>query len=172
MFEGRGGPRRGVRCARWLLTPFVVLAGGLALAPALAQAGQGNSTTPTFPTAARVGDKDLDASINIVNSSSLPESVGASTICNFGDPGQCAGDEGITLIASCGQIDPVNVRTCTGPDPNVFALASPPVGAAGSGCADVAFDVTIVDESLGKWLYAEKRGAYLVEFGRDLHDRV
>jgi len=153
MFEGRGGTRRGVRCARWLLTPFVVIAGGLALAPALAQAGQGNSTTPTFPIAARVGDKDLDASIDIVNASSLPQSLGPSTICNFGDLEQCGGDEGITLVPSCGQIDPAGVRTCTGPDPNVFAVSSVPVGAAGSGCADVPFDVTIADASLGKWRF-------------------
>jgi hypothetical protein len=158
MVRGRGGTRRGVRCARWLLTPFVVLAGGLALAPALAQAGQGNSTTPTFPVTARVGDKDLDASIDIVNASSLPQSLGSSTICNFGDPGQCAGDEGITLIPSCGQIDPVNVRMCIGPDPNVFALASAPVGAAGSGCADVPFDVAIADAALGKWRFTPQNG--------------
>jgi len=158
MFEGRGGTRRGAQCARWLLTPLVVSAGGLALAPALAQAGQGNSTTPTFPVTAKVGDKDLDASIDILNASSLPQSLGPSTICNFGDPGQCGGDEGITLVPSCGQIDPAGVRTCTSPDPNVFALASPPVGAAGSGCADVPFDVTVADAPLGSWRFTPQNG--------------
>jgi len=152
------GMCRGPGCGRWLLTSFGVIAGGLALAPALAQAGQGNSTTPTFPIVARVGDRTLDASIEIVNASSLPQSVGPSTICNFGDQGQCAGDEGITLVPSCGQIDPAGVRTCTGPDPNVFAVSAVPVGAAGSGCANVAFDVTIADAALGKWRFTPQNG--------------
>jgi hypothetical protein len=136
----------------------LVIVGCLALAPGAAQAGQGNSTTPTFPTDARVGDMGLDASISIINTSTLPQSVGPSTICNSGDGGQCAGDEGITLIPSCGELDPT-VRTCPGADPGVFAIASTPVGAEGSGCAGVFFDVTVADATLGKLRFTPQNGA-------------
>lgn len=142
MSAGHGGARR----ARWLLTPLAVIAGCLALAPGAAQAGQGNSTLPTFPITAQVGDADLDASIEIVNRSSPPQDGGPSTICNFGDAGLCAGDEGITLIPSCGEND--GAASCTAPDPGVFEVTSTPVGAAG--CAGTLFAVTVADAALGK----------------------
>ncbi|MGH2944524.1 MAG: hypothetical protein ACRDLN_17315, partial [Solirubrobacteraceae bacterium] len=116
---------------RWLLTPAAVIAGWLVLAPAIAQAGQGNSTTPTFPVAATVGDSALDASIEILNRSTAPQADGTSTICNLGDAGLCAGDEGITVVPSCGQVNQA-ILACGAADPGVFAIASTPTGAAGS----------------------------------------
>ena len=145
---------------RWLLTPVAVLAGSLALAPASAQAGQGNSTTPTFPIGAKVGDVGLDASIEILNASTLPQSAGPSTICNFGDSGQCAGDAGITLVPSCGQINPAGTG-CTGPDPGVFAVTSVPVGAAGSGCEGIPFVVVVADAALGTLRFTPQNGEHI-----------
>ena len=145
--------------ARLLITSVVVI-GGLALAPAAAHAGQGNSTTPTFPIGATVGDTNLDASIEIFNQSTLPQSGGTSTICNAGDPGLCAGDQGITLVPSCGIVDPT-ILSCTGPDPGVFAVTSAPVGAAGSACAGVVFDVTVVDPATGRLRFTPQGGAHV-----------
>lgn len=157
MFGGYGRALRARRSVRWLLPPVAVLAGSLALAPASAQAGQGNSTTPTFPSAAKVGDVGLDASIEILNASTFPQSTGPSTICNFGAGGQCAGDAGITLVPSCGQISPAGTA-CTGADPGVFAVTSVPVGAAGSGCEGITFDVTVVDTALGTLRFTPQNG--------------
>lgn len=157
MFGGYGHARRARRSVRWSLTAVAVLAGGVALAPASAQAGQGNSTTPTFPIGAKVGDVGLDASIEILNASTLPQSVGPSTICNFGDSGQCAGDAGITLVPSCGQINSAGTG-CTGPDPGVFAITSVPVGSAGSGCEGIPFVVTVADAALGTLRFTPQSG--------------
>jgi hypothetical protein len=160
MSAGYAVTLRPMRSGRWLVTSLAVIAGCLALPVAVAQAGQGNSTTPTFPVGAKVGDTAIDASISIVNSSTPPQSGGTSTICNVGDAGQCAGDEGITLVPSCGLIDPM-VRTCTGPDPGVFGVTSPPVGATGSGCAGIPFDVTVADATLGKLRFTPQNGVHI-----------
>jgi hypothetical protein len=130
--------------------------GCLLLAPA-AHAGQGNSTTPTFPVASNVGDTELDASIEILNVSTPPQSGGTSTICNVGDTGLCAGDQGITLVPSCGAVDP-SLLTCTRPDPDVFAVTSTPTGAAGSACAGVVFDVVVVDAAVGRLRFTPRGG--------------
>ncbi len=148
------------RGARWLLTPLAVIWGCLALVPAAAQAGQGNSTTPTFPVGATVGDTGLDASIEIANQSTPPQSAGASTICNFGDAGLCSGDDGITIVPSCGQINQ-GILACSGPDPGVFVVTSTPTGAVGSGCAGTLFDVTVADVALGKLRFTPQGGAHI-----------
>jgi hypothetical protein len=160
MFVGYGQPFRARQSVRWLLTPVAVLAGSLALAPVSAQAGQGNSTTPTFPIVAKVGDVGLDASIEILNASTPPQSIGPSTICNFGDGGQCAGDAGITLVPSCGQINPAGTA-CIGPDPGVFAVTSVPVGAAGSGCDGIPFVVTVADAALGTLRFTPQNSQHI-----------
>jgi hypothetical protein len=143
--------------ARWRLPPLAAISATVVLAPAAAHAGQGNSTTPTFPVAAAVGATALDASIEIVNQSTPPQSNGTSRICGYGEAGLCAGDGGITLVPSCGQIDAA-ILTCSKPDPDVFAVTSTPVGAVGSGCAGTVFDVEVADPALGKLRFTP-RGA-------------
>jgi hypothetical protein len=133
----------------------------LALVPAVAQAGQGGSATPTFPTDLTVGQTGLPASLVLKNESTFPQNVGTSTICNFGDGGQfCGSDRGITLIPSCARFDS-SLRTCDAPDPGVFRLSPTAVGAAGSGCQGQMFDVTEVDAALGLVRFTPQGGAHV-----------
>lgn len=136
------------RRARHLLVTIALVAAGCAAAPASALAGVGLGMAPTFPTNSTVGDSGLAASLTITNNNTAPDV--SATVCNAGDTLPCpAGDEGITLIPSCGAQGAFSA--CTSADPGVFQISSTATGGAGTACPGTAFTVSAVPgDTFGK----------------------
>jgi len=101
----------------------------------VAEAGLGAAATPTFPTTVTVGNTGLAASIQLRNDNTLPNT--SSTVCNVGDKLPCpAGELGITLIPSCGQLGLFSeCAAIGGADPGVFQVSATALGAAGTSTA-------------------------------------
>ncbi|NND75794.1 MAG: hypothetical protein HKN44_12390 [Ilumatobacter sp.] len=140
----------------------------LTFVPSVAQAGVGNSATPTFPTLVTVGQTNVPASIMFTNTNTAPNTADANTVCNFGDAAPCpAGDPGITLIASCGQQGGFTGCQTAGFDPGVFDISSTGTGAAGTECAGISFDIDLSDAASGRVRFTPTGGANVVLSARD-----
>ena len=119
------------------------------LAVATAHAGLGVGAAVNFPVQVTVGDAGLPASIQLQNNNTLPDTSG--TVCNFGDAFPCpAGDPGITLIPSCGQIGAFSACVPAGADPGVFQVSTSGLGATGTACAGVTFSIDLIDPVFGQ----------------------
>ena len=124
-----------------------------------AQAGVGAGATPTYPTVVTVGQTGVPTSIEVRNLNTTPDENNTNTVCNFTDPFPCfIGDPGITHIPSCGGLGAQSV--CAVADPGVFALVGPFVGVAGTACAGMTFNITLIDPTFGPVpLHAHRRAA-------------
>ena len=135
---------------RWMVLILVSL-GCLALMPGTALAGVGAQSTPTFPALVSVGTAGVTASIQVANFNSAAEAGATNTVCNFGDASPCpAGDPGITLIPSCGALGAFSTCAASGKDPGVFQVSATGTGAAGTACAGMVFDITMIDPAYGQ----------------------
>ena len=118
----------------------------LLLAAPNAHAAATLSVSPSFPSPVRVGEVNRPASISLTNANTDPDV--ALTVCNVGDVGPCLGNEGVTLLPSCGG---QNFTTaCNAFDPGVFEVHTPAVGRAGTACAGMEFTAAIIEPSTGK----------------------
>ena len=76
-------------------------------------------------------------------------------MCNVGDALPCpAGELGITLIPSCGQLGLFSECAIGGADPGVFQVSASAAGAAGTSCAGMQFAVTLIDPAFGRLRFA------------------
>jgi hypothetical protein len=138
-----------------------LIAGCCLAAPGSALAGVGLGMAPTFPTNSTVGDAGHAASLTITNLNTAPDAQ--ATVCNAGDATPCpAGEEGITLIPSCGAQGAFSA--CTSGDPGVFRISSTATGAAGTACAGINFAVSqpVAGEPFGKVHFLPIGGAHVV----------
>ncbi|MGH9279907.1 MAG: hypothetical protein ACRD12_17640, partial [Acidimicrobiales bacterium] len=102
---------------------------------------------PQFPTRVTLGSTGIPGSINLINGSSPPHATAALTVTE------------LTLVPACGNFTP----TCAGAaDPRVFELDSRGTGGAGTGCAGVSFDVTVIDTTTGRVRFSRTDGAPLL----------
>ncbi len=125
-----------------------------------AQAGVGANAAPTFPTLVTVGQTGIPASIEVGNQNTPPNAGATNTVCNFGDPFPCpAGEPGITLIPSCGQLGAFSVCSPAGADPGAFVIPAVAQGRAGTACAGMLFDVTQIDATFGTLRFTPQGGA-------------
>jgi hypothetical protein len=128
--------------------------------PAAAQAGVGASAVPSFPAAVTVGNTGVPASVELRNSNNDADAGATNTVCNFGDGFPCpSGDPGITLIPACAQLGAFS--TCTGPEPGVFRISDTATGAAGTACAGMAFNVSLIDPATGQVRFTPQNGAHV-----------
>ena len=129
-------------------------AGGLAclaltLAPAGAEAGMGASAVPNFPADVTVGNVGVPAVIELRNTNTDVNAGQTNVVCNFGDGAPCpAGDPGITLIPSCSRLGAFSA--CTGAEPGVFRISDLATGQAGTACAAMVFNVSLIDPANGQ----------------------
>ena len=142
-----GDPRTGSSpLARCLIALVAVSVSVLLTWSGSADAGYGAAAAPTFPAVVTVGDTGQPASIQLSNNNSAPNAGDINTVCNFGDAFPCPlGDPGITLIPACGQLGDFSTCVPTGADPGVLQISPTAVGAAGTACAAMVFDVTPID---------------------------
>jgi hypothetical protein len=137
------------RALRCVIALVVVPVSIVSFAPGIATAGLGAGAAPSFPASVTIGDTGVAATIQIENDNTPPNT--SSTVCNFGDALPCpAGDPGITLIPSCGQLGAFSECAPAGADPGVFQISPVAVGAAGSACAGMQFAVTLINPALGR----------------------
>ena len=148
------------------LVAIAVAAISVLLVPSIASAGIAASAGPTFPTAVTVGQTGVAASIAVTNQNTTPNTADVNTVCNSGDPAPCpSGDPGITLIPSCGVLGSFSVCAPTGADPNVVQVAPTGVGDAGTECAGMVFDVTLIDPAFGQLRFTPQGGAHVTLTG-------
>ena len=130
---------------------ILVSLGCLALMPGTALAGVGAGAVPTFPSQVTAGQTTVSASITMSNANTPPNESATNTVCNFGDVLPCpAGDPGITLIPSCGALGAFSTCAASGKDPGVFQVSATGIGAAGTACAGMVFDITMIDPAYGQ----------------------
>jgi hypothetical protein len=138
-----------VRALRCIVAIVVAPLAVSCFGPGNASAGLGAGATPSFPSLVTIGETAVSATIQLENDNTAPNTT--STVCNFGDALPCpAGDPGITLIPSCGQLGAFSACTPAGADPGVFQVSAAAVGAAGSACAGMPFAVTLIDPAFGR----------------------
>ena len=144
----------------------------LLLLPATAaQAGVGASAVPSFPTSVMVGNAGLAATIEVRNTNNDANVGDTNTVCNFGDGAPCpAGDPGITLIPSCAQLGPFSA--CATPDPGVFRVSDTATGEAGTACAGIVFNVSLVDPASGQVRFTPQGGAHVTLAGAGAACRI
>jgi hypothetical protein len=142
-----GDPRRGsLSLARCLVALVVVSVSVVLTWSGSASAGYGAAAAPTFPSVVTVGNTGVPASVQLSNNNSGADINSINTVCNFGDAFPCpAGDPGITLIPACGQLGTFSECVPTGADPGVLQISPTAVGAAGTACDGMIFDVTAID---------------------------
>ncbi|MDP9464990.1 MAG: hypothetical protein M3P52_10225 [Actinomycetota bacterium] len=115
----------------------------------IADAGLGAGATPSFPSVVTVGATSVPAAIQLENNNTTPNT--GSIVCNFGDAFPCpAGDPGITLIPSCGQLGEFSKCTSGGADPGVFQVSATATGDVDSDCPGLSFAVTLIDPEYGR----------------------
>ena len=161
-----GDPRTGssafVRCVLVLAT--VSLAVVLAWSGS-ASAGYGAAAAPTFPSVVTVGDTGVPAYVQLSNNNSDPNTTDINTVCNFGDAFPCPlGDPGITLIPACGILGSFSACVPTGADPGVLQISPTAVGAAGTACDGMVFDVTAIDPAtniFGQMRFTPQAGGHV-----------
>ena len=141
----------------------LAMAGAIAAAgllPAAAEAGVGASAVPSFPAAVTVGNAGVPASLELRNANNDADAGATNTVCNFGDGFPCpAGDPGITLIPACAQLGAFSA--CSGPEPGVFRISDTATGAAGTACAGMVFNVSLIDPATGQVRFTPQGGAHV-----------
>jgi hypothetical protein len=100
-------------------------------APALASSSIGGSLT--MPVAMTAGTAGV-GSFRVTNQNTAPDQGSANTLTS------------IRLAPSCGAPSTL-ANPCPTPDPGVFSINSPALGAAGSSCAGITFTVSAPDAS-------------------------
>jgi hypothetical protein len=131
----------------------------------------GASAVPSFPAAVTVGDTGVPASIELRNANNDADAGATNTVCNFGDGFPCpSGDPGITLIPACAQLGAFS--SCTGPEPGVFRIADTASGAAGTACAGMAFNVSLIDPATGQVRFTPQGGAHVTLGGAGAACRI
>ena len=162
-----GDPRSGssllVRC----LVALVAVSLTLVLAwSGSADAGLGASAAPIFPGVVTVGNTGLPASIQLRNNNSAADLADTNIVCNAGDSLPCpAGEPGITLIPSCGQLGIDSVCTPAGADPGVFQVSPTGVGQVGTACAGMNFYIKLIDPVFGRLGFIPATGGHVVLSG-------
>jgi hypothetical protein len=132
----------------------------LGVAPAAAQAGVGASAVPSFPAAVTVGNTGVPATIEVRNTNNDANTADTNTVCNFGDGFPCpAGDPGITMIPSCAALGAFSA--CSTPDPGVFRVSDTATGVAGTACAGMTFNISLVDPASGQVRFTPQGGAHV-----------
>jgi hypothetical protein len=132
----------------------------LALAPAGAQAGVGASAVPTSPANVTVGNAGVAGVIELRNTDTDANAGQTNIVCNFGDGAPCpAGDPGITLIPSCSRLGPFS--SCTGAEPGVFRVSDVATGQAGTACAAMVFNVSLINPANGQVRFTPQGGAHV-----------
>lgn len=140
-------------CVALALAALVTL-----IVPDTAQAGIGASATPTFPSIVTVGQTGVAASIEVRNQNTPNDQAATNTVCNAGDALPCpVNDPGITLIPSCSQLGTFSECTPAGAEPDVMVLSSSGVGAAGTACAGVGFEIILLAPDPGQPDYGRYR---------------
>ncbi len=134
---------------------------GVALVPGVAQASVVAGMSLSFPSIADVGQTGLPASVALENRNSGAQAALTNSACNFGDSrppcGTAAGPErGITVVPSCSQ---VAGGECIAGDPGVFTLSSTATGRAGTQCASLTFDTTVLADGFGTVRFTPQGGA-------------
>lgn len=161
-----GDPRTGsspfVRC----LVALVAVSLSVVLAwSGSANAGYGAAAAPTFPSVVTVGNTGLSAYVQLSNNNSDPNTTDINTVCNFGDAFPCpVGDPGITLIPACGILGAFSACVPTGADPGVLQISPTAVGAAGTACDGMVFDVAAIDPALnifGQMRFTPQSGGHV-----------
>jgi hypothetical protein len=128
--------------------------------PTAAQAGVGASAVPSFPAAVTVGNTGVAATVELRNANNDADAGATNTVCNFGDGFPCpTGDPGITLIPACAQLGAFS--SCTGPEPGVFRISDTATGVAGTACAGMAFNVSLIDPATGQVRFTPQNGAHV-----------
>jgi hypothetical protein len=161
-----GDPRTGSAPLARCLVVLVAVSLSVVLAwSGSANAGYGAAAAPTFPSVVTVGNKGLPASFQLSNNNSAPNTSDINTVCNFGDAFPCpTGDPGITLIPSCGQLGAFSACVPTGADPGVFQISPTAVGAAGTACDGMVFDVAAIDPAFnifGQMRFTPQAGGHV-----------
>jgi hypothetical protein len=124
----------------------------------------GASAVPSFPAAVTVGNTGVPASVELRNANNDADAGATNTVCNFGDAFPCpSGDPGITLIPACGQLGAFSA--CTGPEPGVFRISDTATGAAGTACAGMVFNVSLIDPATGQVRFTPQGGAHVTLAG-------
>ncbi|MGH3843945.1 MAG: hypothetical protein ACRDS0_21235 [Pseudonocardiaceae bacterium] len=115
---------------------------------AVAFAGVSSGVAPTFPSTVTVGQNNVPANLQIVNSSTSPESAGNETI------------DAITLVPACGTSSATATGNCpvASADPGVFSLSPAATGGAFTACAGQTFTVTIIDPATGQVQFTPSGG--------------
>jgi hypothetical protein len=143
----------------------------LGIVPAAAHAGVGASAVPSFPASVTVGNTGIPASIEVRNANNDANTADTNTVCNFGDGFPCpAGDPGITLIPSCAALGAFS--SCATPDPGVFRVSDTATGAAGTACAGMVFNVSLIDPANGQVRFTPQGGAHVTLNGAGATCRI
>jgi hypothetical protein len=138
--------------------------------PAAAQAGVGASAVPSFPAAVTVGNTGVPASVELHNTNNDADAGATNTVCNFGDGFPCEGDPGITLIPACVQLGAFS--TCTSAEHGVYRISDTATGAAGSACAGMMFNVSLIDPATGQVRFTPQGGAHVTLAGNGAVCRI
>lgn len=151
---GVAGRMRRVGSRLRLIRVFAALAVGGGVGVMAAQAASAFvllSVAPSFPETVSVGDTDVVAFLNLVNSSTPPQT----------GPGNVTS---ITLVPSCGTQVGTSAGNCTTPDPGVFNID--PTGTGGADCFGRVFDVTVIDPATGQVQFTPQGGPIVLSNGQ------
>ncbi|MDQ6776883.1 MAG: hypothetical protein M3071_11870 [Actinomycetota bacterium] len=138
---------------RGLLVGVAVVATMFFATASPAWAGVRFGVVPTFPTSATVGQTVLPASIQILNTSTPPESAGNITI------------NSINLVPACGTTVPAGAAgdcPVAQADPGVFSVSPTGVGEAGTACAGQTFTSTVIDPARGQVTFTPNGGSVVL----------
>ncbi len=113
----------------------------------LSPQGVGFGVTPTFPASVTVGQTNLAASLQIVNTSTPPEDAGTVTLSS------------ITMTPACGNPVPSGGDcAAASADPGVFQYSATGVGVAGTAAAGMIFNITITNPATGQVTFTPTGG--------------
>jgi hypothetical protein len=128
--------------------------GVLAITPAIAQAGVGAASTPSFPPIITVGQVGVTGKVTVRNNNDGSQSSGINRVCNPLDAAPCGGsaERGIVLTPSCHNLSPGTGCTALGADPGVFSLSATGVGSAGS-CVGLPFTIARIDSTFDTYSF-------------------
>jgi hypothetical protein len=156
---------------------LAVAVGALALAPS-AHAAPGISVGMTFPDTVKTGAVGLAGSLTVTAvGDTYAHPISADRyigICTTPVPKHSDCDEigtpwdsGITVTPSCAQAGEPSTTTpvCQVADPGVFRLSATGLGATGTTCAGVTFDIAEVDAATGMLRFTPSPSAAYVSLG-------
>ena len=158
LFSGPPSGRRfrlggGARRVAMAVVAALVAVAGFAVAIPVASAAVGVNIIPVFPANVTVGQVGLPAAVQIVNSSTFPESSGNVTLAS------------VNLVPVCGAL---SIGTLNGDcplpfaDPGVFQLSPTGTGEDGTGCARQSFTITTINPATGQVTFTPIGGPIIV----------